>query len=409
MTTNYKTDDSADLERIVAGYRLAEPVYVTRPTMPNLDDYTQYLRGIWERRWLTNAGPLHQEFEAKLASFLGVEHLSLFCNGSIALQVAFEALRINSGEVITTPFSFPATAHVAYWSRVRPVFCDIDPLTFNIDPSKIQQLIGPETRAILPVHVYGRPCDVEAIQRIAEVHGLHVVYDAAHAFGVRYKGRSVLSSGSISMLSFHATKLFTTLEGGALICGSKARKNRIDFLKNFGIADEDTVIGPGINGKMNELQAAFGLLRLQGVTEEIRHRRTLARIYRDELRRVPGIFVADDPPECEPNSAYFPILVDHAAYGMSRDDLFDVFRRCNILTRKYFYPLITHAPCYSALPSAAPSNLPVAERVASQVLCLPMNGTLEPEIVRRISCLISELHVTLRKRAAAAATKDGLG
>lgn len=409
MIPNPTADHPAELEGIIARHRLAETVYVTRPTMPNLDDYTQYLRGIWERRWLTNAGPLHQEFEGKLASFLGVEYLSLFCNGAIALQVAFEALRINSGEVITTPFTFPATAHVAYWSHVRPVFCDIDPLTFNIDPAKIQQLIGPETRAILPVHVYGRPCDVEAIQKIAEVHGLQVVYDAAHAFGVQYKGRSLLSYGSISMLSFHATKLFTTIEGGALICGSEALRNRINFLKNFGIADEETVIGPGINGKMNEFQAAFGLLRLQGVAEEIAHRRALAGIYRDELRRVPGIFIPDDLPESETNAAYFPILVDRAAYGMSRDDLFLVFRRCNILTRKYFYPLITRAPCYSALPSAAPSNLPVAERVASQVICLPIYGTLEPAIARRISTLIAELHVTLRKRVAATVPEDSWG
>lgn len=402
MITPPKADGSAELEDIISAHRLADPVYVTRPTMPNLDDYTQYLRGIWERRWLTNAGPLHGELERKLVSFLGVEHLSLFCNGAIALQVAFEALRINSGEVITTPFSFPATAHVAYWSRVRPVFCDIDPLTFNIDPSKIERLIGPETRAILPVHVYGHPCDVEAIQKIAEVHGLHVVYDAAHAFGVRYKGRSLLSYGSISMLSFHATKLFTTIEGGALVCGSEAQRNRINFLKNFGIADEETVIGPGINGKMNEFQAAFGLLQLQGVAEEIRRRRALAKIYRDGLRRIPGIFVPDDPPECEANCTYFPILVDRAAYGMSRDDLYLVLRRCNILTRKYFYPLITHAPCYSALPSAAPSNLPVAERVAGQVLCLPMYGTLEAEIARSICSLIAELRVATSKRVAAA-------
>ncbi len=251
-----------DIADLVRRRKLPQPVYVTRPTMPDLAGYAQMLEGIWERKWLTNQGPLHEELEQRLRSFLGVEHLSLFCNGTIALLVALEALRINSGEVITTPFTFPATAHSLYWNRVHPVFCDIDPETFNLDPSKIEHLISADTRAILAVHVYGRPCNVEAIEHIANVHGLHVIYDAAHAFGVRYKGKSILSYGDISILSFHATKLFTTAEGGALVCGSEDRQRRVNSLKNFGIADEETVIGPGINGKMNEFQAAFGLMQL---------------------------------------------------------------------------------------------------------------------------------------------------
>lgn len=383
---------AVEMADLVQRRKFREIVYVTRPTMPKLEGYTQMLAGIWERKWLTNQGPLHEELESRLRSFLGVEHLSLFCNGTIALLVALEALRINSGEVITTPFSFPATTHSLYWNRVRPVFCDIDPVTLNLDPAKIERLISPDTRAILAVHVYGRPCDVEAIERIANVHGLHVIYDAAHAFGVRYKRNSLLNHGDISILSFHATKLFSTIEGGALVCGSEARRQRVNSLKNFGIADEETVIGPGINGKMNEFQAAFGLMQLELVGQEISNRRNLALLYTQLLAGLPGITLPTDIPDTEPTYAYFPVLVDAIRFGMTRDDLFALLRQCNIHARKYFYPLISWASCYSALPSAAGSNLPVAERISRQVLCLPIYGSLEPETVRLISQIVIEAH-----------------
>ena len=384
--------NAADLAELVQRRKLPEVVYVTRPTMPDLQQYTHMLEGIWERKWLTNQGPLHDALEARLAAFLEVEHLSLFCNGTIALLVALEALRINSGEVITTPFSFPATTHSLYWNRVRPVFCDIDPVTLNVDPAKIERLISPETRAILAVHVYGRPCNVEAIERIANVHGLQVIYDAAHAFGVRYKGKSLLGYGDISILSFHATKLFSTIEGGALVCGSEVRRQRVNSLKNFGIADEETVIGPGINGKMNEFQAAFGLMQLELVEQEISNRLSLARLYRELLEPIPGVTFLPEIPDTEPTHAYLPVLIDAARFGMTRDELFTVLRQCNIVARKYFYPLISSASCYSALPSAASSNLPVAERVSQQILCLPIYGSLDPEIVRTVCGLIAEVH-----------------
>lgn len=375
---------------LVARRKLPDIVYVTRPTMPKLEGYVQMLEGIWERKLLANQGPLHEALEGRLRSFLGVEHLSLFCNGTIALLVALEALRINSGEVITTPFTFPATTHSLYWNRVSPVFCDIDPVTLNLDPAKIERLIGPETRAILAVHVYGRPCNVEAIERIANIHGLHVIYDAAHAFGVRYKGKSLVSYGDISILSFHATKLFNTAEGGALVCGTDARRQRVNSLKNFGIADEETIIGPGINGKMNEFQAAFGLMQMDLVGREIANRRDLALLYTKLLADIPGIDVLADIPATEPTYAYFPVLIDAGRFGMTRDELFILLRQCNIHARKYFYPLISWASCYSASPSAAGSNLPVAERVSRQALCLPIYGSLEAETVRSICGTVAE-------------------
>jgi dTDP-4-amino-4,6-dideoxygalactose transaminase len=370
--------------------KLPEVIYVTRPAMPRFEGYVQMLAGIWERKWLTNQGPLHEDFENKLRTFLGVEHLSLFCNGTIALLVALEALRINNGEVITTPFTFPATTHALYWNRVRPVFCDIDPVTLNLDPAKIERLISPDTRAILAVHVYGRPCGVEAIERIANVHGLRVIYDAAHAFGVRYKEGPLLSYGDISVLSFHATKLFSTIEGGALVCGSDVLRRRVNSLKNFGIADEETVIGPGINGKMNEFQAAFGLLQLELVGQEVCNRRDLALLYKQLLGGTPGISVLAEMPDTEPTHAYFPVLIDPGRFGMTRDELFVLLRKCNVHARKYFYPLISRASCYAALPSAAEANLPVAERISREVLCLPIYGSLEPGTVRSICEIIIE-------------------
>jgi dTDP-4-amino-4,6-dideoxy-D-glucose transaminase len=379
-------------QEFIQQFRLPEPVHVTRPAMPALKDYVEYLSGIWDRKWLTNAGPLHEALERELCSFLGVPHLSLFCNGTIALLVALEVLDIDDGEVITTPFTFPATTHALHWNRIRPVFCDIDPETLNLDPRRIEPLISAETRAILPVHVYGRPCAVEAIQKIAEKHGLRVIYDAAHAFGVKYNGKPLVSYGDLSVLSFHATKLFSTVEGGALISGSDLQRKRVNFLKNFGIADEETVVGPGINGKMNEFQAAFGLMQLKMVDHEIQNRGAIAALYRDGLKGISGITMLQEAQDTEPNNGYFPILIDAERYGMTRDELFAALRQCNILARKYFYPLISHASCYASLPSAAPSHLMVAERVSRQVLCLPIYGDLELEIVRHICRVIAACH-----------------
>jgi dTDP-4-amino-4,6-dideoxygalactose transaminase len=384
-----------ELARLLRKYRLPEPVTVTRPTMPPLADYAGLLEGVWSRRWLTNDGDLHRELEARLAAYLGVEHISLFCNGALALLVALQALRINGGEVITTPFTFPATSHVLYWNRVRPVFCDIEEDTFNIDPRQIEKLIGPDTRAILGVHVYGNPCDVEAIQTIAQRHGLHVVYDAAHGFGVRLGERSLLEHGDMSMLSFHATKVFSTIEGGALVSRSDAERRRVNMLKNFGIADEETIIGPGLNGKMNEFQAAYGLLQLRTIDEEIARRRAIAVTYRTHLAGIPGIRFLQDRPGVRHNYGYFPILVDPELYRIDRDALYTLLKQFNVGVRKYFHPLVSHAPCYAALPSAAPSALPIAERVARRVLCLPIYGTLGEEVPETIARLLRELHATV--------------
>lgn len=379
-------------QNIVGQFRFDEPVYVTRPNMPSLEKYNKYLENIWNSAWLTNNGPYHREFEAKLAAFLGVEHLNLFVNGTIALLVALQALRINSGEVITTPFTFPASTHVLHWNRIQPVFCDIDPKTYNIDPNQIEKHITPDTKAILGVHVYGNPCDVEAIQKIADRHGLHVIYDAAHAFGVKIGDRSILEYGDISAMSFHATKLFTSIEGGALISKTKAEAERIYFLKNFGIADEEIVIGPGINGKMNEFQAAFGLLELELVEQEILNRKALTQLYRSLLADVPGITVMEDIPNVTHNYSYFPILVDPQEFGFSRDGLHSILRDCNIVTRKYFYPLCSSYSCYSAYPSSDLKNLPCANRAANKVLCLPIYGKLNTENIERITDIIRSIH-----------------
>ena len=376
---------------LVRQYRLSEPVRVTRPTMPPLEAYQDMIAKIWDSKWLTNNGQFHQEFERRVAEYLGVEHLSLFCNGTIALLVALQTLRIHEGEVITTPFTFPATAHVLYWNRIRPVFCDIEDKTYNLDPNRIERLISPDTKAIMPVHVFGNPCNIEAIQEIADRHGLYVIYDAAHAFGVRYKGAPVAGAKDLSVLSFHATKLFSSVEGGAIISQTAGEKQRVDFLKNFGFADEETVIGPGINGKMNELQAAYGLLQLDMIDDEIANRQRLTSLYREQLEGVPGIRLQTDLPDVQHNYAYCSILVDEAEYGMDRDALYETLKAFNIYVRKYFYPLCTQFSCYSALPSASPANLSVAERVAHQVLCLPLYGTLEEDTVQTICAVIRAL------------------
>jgi dTDP-4-amino-4,6-dideoxygalactose transaminase len=363
-------------------------IYVTQPSLPPLEEFQPYLEQIWESKWLTNGGPFHQELEEKLAAYLGVEHLALFTNGTIALITALQCLRI-SGEVITTPFSFVATAHSLLWNGIKPVFVDIHPESFNLDPEKIEAAITPQTAAIMPVHVYGRPCNVEGIQKIAETYGLKVIYDAAHAFGVSYKGASLLKHGDLSILSFHATKVFNTFEGGAIVCPDAKTKKRIDDLKNFGYADEVTVVAPGINGKMNEVQAAFGLLQLKHIDAAIDARRKIDAQYREELSTVSGISCPPLPAEAAYNFAYFPVLLGKE-YPLSRDDLNAKLRAHGIYPRRYFYPLISDFPMYRGLPSAAGSNLPSARKAADHVLCLPIYPDLEAAAIARIVAVIRD-------------------
>jgi len=363
-----------------------KPIYVTQPFLPPLEEFQPYLEQIWESKWLTNGGPFHQELEKKLADYLGVEHLALFVNGTLALVTALQALRI-AGEVITTPFTFVATTHSLLWNGIKTVFVDIRPETFNLDPEKIEAAITPHTTAIMPVHVYGKPCDVEKIQKIADIYGLKVIYDAAHAFGVKYKGESLLKHGDLSVLSFHATKVFNTFEGGAIVCPDAKTKKRIDDLKNFGFADEVTVVAPGINGKMNELQAAFGLLQLKHIDTAIARRREIDAKYREQLSSVMGVSCPPLPADTIYNHAYFPILVEKE-YPLSRDELNDKLRQQGIFARRYFYPLISEFPMYRGLPSADRSNLPVANKVASGVICLPIYPALEFGHIARIIQII---------------------
>ncbi|NER65067.1 DegT/DnrJ/EryC1/StrS family aminotransferase [Pseudomonas sp. MAFF212427] len=362
---------------------MAESVTVTSPLLPPLDEFIPYLQAIWESKRLTNGGPFHEQLEQELADYLGVKHISLFSNGTLALVTALQALRIH-GEVITTPYSFVATAHSLLWNNLKPVFVDIDPRTNNLDPRRIAEAITPATSAILPVHCYGVPCDVEGIQKVADTYGLKVIYDAAHAFGVRQDGVSVLNHGDLSILSFHATKVFNTFEGGAIICPDEKIKQRIDYLKNFGFADEVTVMAPGINGKMNEVQAAFGLLQLQHIGSAQEHRQTVFAHYRGRLEGIPGISLLEQPPGLEWNYAYCPIMVDATAFGTSRDELYELYRAQNILVRRYFYPLINEFPMYRALPSADLGKLPHAHRVSRQVLCLPIHPDLDRQTQDRV-------------------------
>ncbi|MFH0726847.1 MAG: DegT/DnrJ/EryC1/StrS family aminotransferase [Pseudomonadota bacterium] len=349
-------------------------IYVTQPYLPPLEEFQPYLEKIWENKWLTNAGPFHQEFEKTLAEYLGVRHLALFANGTLALVTALQALRI-TGEVITTPFSFVATAHSLLWNGIKPVFVDIDPETFNLDPNKIEAAITPQTTALLPVHVYGEPCDVVRIQEIADLYGLKVIYDAAHAFGVHNQGKSLLSHGDLSILSFHATKVFNTFEGGAIVCPDAKTKKRIDDLKNFGFHDEVTVVAPGINGKMNEVQAAFGLLQLKHIEKAIAYRREIDVQYREQLSSISGIRSLPLTAETTRNYSYFPILVEKE-YPFSRDGLYETLRQHGIYARRYFYPLISEFPMYRGLPSASTDNLPVAQNVSRKILCLPIYPNL---------------------------------
>jgi len=356
---------------------------VTQPTLPPLDEFIVQLRDIWDRKWLTNNGPYHQQFESALAQYLGVKHVSLFCNGMIALQVGLQALEV-TGEVITTPFSFPATTHAIHWNHCTPVFCDIEPETCNLDPACIEALITSRTTCILPVHVYGNPCNVDDIMKISEKHGCKVFFDAAHAFGVRMNGESLLKSGHLSMLSFHATKVFNTIEGGALITNDSKLKERIDFLKNFGFSDETTVIEPGTNGKMNEIQAAYGLLQLKYIDSAIAERRAVAGWYRRSLAGIPGIRFFEDTPGVTQNYSYFPIFIDEHQYGMTRDDLYWRLKEQRINGRRYFYPLISSFPMYTGLPSASSVNLPEANIMAERVLCLPIHTGLRAEDLSRV-------------------------
>ncbi len=358
-----------------------KPTYVTQPFMPPLEEFIPYLEKIWESKWLTNNGAFHQELEQALCEFLGVTHLSLFSNGTLALLTALQALRI-TGEVITTPYSFVATAHSLHWNGIKPVFVDIDPISLNLDPRKIEAAITPQTTAILPVHVYGTPCAVDEIQKIADTYGLKVIYDAAHAFGVKADGQSVLRFGDLSVLSFHATKVFTTFEGGAIICHDAKMKQRIDYLKNFGFADEVTVVAPGINAKMNEVQAAFGLLQLRHIDEAITARECIDRRYRQALSGVRGLRLGPVYGNVERNFSYFTVFVENE-FPVARDVLFEKLRRNGIYARRYFYPLISEFPTYRALASSRPDNLPVATAIARQVLCLPIYPALSDEDVDR--------------------------
>jgi dTDP-4-amino-4,6-dideoxygalactose transaminase len=363
-----------------------KPIYVTQPYLPPLGEFIPYLEQIWQNRWLTNAGPFHNQLEEALARHLDVPHLSLFSNGTIALVVALQALRI-SGEVITTPFTFVATTHSLLWNGIKPVFVDIEEDTFNLDPERIEAAITPQTTAILPVHCYGNPCDVERIQRIADRYGLKVIYDAAHAFGVRQGGTSLLRAGDLTMLSFHATKSFNTFEGGAIVSPDERTKQRIDFLKNFGIADEVTVVGPGINGKMNELQAAFGLLQLRYLADGLKKRQAVELRYRDALADVRGIRVPPSLREVIGNHSYFPVLVT-PEYPLGRDELYARLKDDGIFARRYFFPLVSNMPMYRGLSSAAADNLPVATRVSLEVLCLPIHADLSEAEQDRVIAVV---------------------
>lgn len=363
-----------------------KPIYVTQPHLPPLEEFLPYLEEIWQSRLLTNSGPFHERLERALCEFLNVRHISLFTNATIALVAALQALRI-TGEVITTPYSFVATAHALLWNGIKPVFIDIDPQTLNLDPAKIEAAITPQTTAILPVHCYGNPCDVEAIQKIADVYNLRVIYDAAHAFGVRTPGDNLLSFGDLSVLSFHATKVFNTFEGGAIVSPDARSKLRIDRLKNFGFVDEVTVVATGINGKMSEFNAALGLLQLKHLAGALERRREIDAMYRRALEQVPGIRWLPHASNATPNHAYFPILVE-ADYPLARDELYHRLKRDNIHPRRYFYPLISDFPMYRGLPSADRKNLAVAADAAAKVLCLPIYPALDAQDQQRVIDII---------------------
>ncbi|MCK4234492.1 DegT/DnrJ/EryC1/StrS family aminotransferase [candidate division WOR-3 bacterium] len=363
-------------------------IYVTQPFLPPLDEFQEYLKQIWDSKWLTNNGKFHQELEKAICKYLGVKYISLFANGTLALIVALKGLHI-TGEVITTPYSFVATTHALWWNGIKPVFVDIEPNTFNLDPDKIEVAITPRTTAILPVHVYGNPCDVDRIQKIADSYGLKVIYDACHTFGVTMKGIPILNYGDLSVLSFHATKVYTTFEGGAIVSHDEATKKRIDNLKNFGFVDETTVVTAGINAKMNEFQAALGLLQLKYIDKNIKKRRIIAEVYREKLKRIEGLTYLEDMPAVRYCYSYFPLLIDKEKFGKSRDEVYEELKKYNIYGRRYFYPLISQFPTYRGLPSASPENLPVAEKLSAEVLCIPIYPDLSLAMVEFICRIIS--------------------
>lgn len=364
-----------------------KPVYVTQPFLPPLEEFIPYLEKIWESKVLTNGGPFHQELERALCEYLGVKHISLFSNGTIALITALQALGI-TGEVITTPFSFVATSHSLLWNGIKPIFVDIDPGNLNIDPAKIEAAITPQTTAIMPVHCFGHPCDVDAIQKIADTHNLKVIYDAAHAFGVSCHCGSLLNHGDLSVLSFHATKVFNTFEGGAIVCADAKTKHRIDQLKNFGFVDEVTVDIAGINGKMSEINAAFGLVQLKHIDVALEARKKIDALYRSLLKDVDGIRCPEDAYEAVSNYSYFPILVEES-YPLSRDALYEKLKNHSMFARRYFYPLISDFPMYSNLPSSAKTNLLQANKIANMVLCLPIYPSLKEADIRRVIAIIA--------------------
>lgn len=365
-------------------------ITVTSPLLPDLGEFHEMLKDIWDSKWITNNGSYHQKLEMALAEYLKVPYVSLFTNGTLPLITALQALRI-TGEVITTPYSFVATTHSLWWNGIKPVFVDIDPKTGNIDPNKIEAAITPRTTAIMPVHVYGKPCDVDAIQSIADNYGLKVIYDAAHAFGVEVNGESILNAGDMSTLSFHATKVYNTIEGGAMVMHDEKTKKRIDYLKNFGFANETTVVGPGINSKMDEIRSAYGLLNLRQVDAAIEARHQVAIKYRNALKNVEGITYFDDMPGVKHNYSYFPIFVDAEKYGMTRDELYFKMREHNVWGRRYFYPLISTFSTYRGLESAALSNLPNAHKMADTVICLPMHhGLSDDDVQRVINCIVEK-------------------
>jgi len=365
-------------------------ITVTQPSLPPLEEFMPYLQKIWESKVLTNNGPFHQQFERELADYLGVKYLSLFTNGTLALITALQALKI-TGEVITTPFSFVATAHSLWWNGIKPVFVDIEPDFCNLDAEKIEAAITPQTTAIMPVHVYGNICEVDKIQKIADAYGLKLIYDAAHAFGVKVNDSSILNFGDLSVLSFHATKVFNTIEGGAIICHDEKTKIRIDFLKNFGYDGELRVVAPGINAKMNEVQAAYGLLQLKYVDKAIANRQRISDLYKELLNNIKGLSFQNDQNDVIHNHAYFPVFIDEQLFGMSRDGLNEFMKSHGIFGRRYFYPLISQFPTYKGLPSSNPSNLPVAELKTKQVFCLPIYPDLDLSDVNRICTLIKSI------------------
>ncbi len=365
-------------------------ITVTSPLLPDLDEFNELLKDIWNRKWLTNNGHYHQELEKALCAYLKVPYISLFTNGTLPLITALQALRI-TGEVITTPYSFVATTHSLWWNGIKPVFVDVDPLTGNLDPDKIEAAITPRTTAVMPVHVYGNPCDTKRIQDIADKYGLKVIYDSAHAFGVEVNGESVLNAGDMSTLSFHATKVYNTVEGGALIMHDEATKKRIDYLKNFGFAGETTVVAPGINSKMDEIRSAYGLLNLKQVDAAIEARHQVAVKYREALRGVEGIRFMEDIPGVRHNYAYFPIFIDEEKYGMTRDELYFKMKEHNVLGRRYFYPLISEFSPYKGLESARPDNLPMATQMAESVICLPMYYGLKECDIENIVTIILDI------------------